>query len=63
MEVRGRKGRDKPKKRWENCVNQDLDEKKLSGHEIQNRAASKRLTRNAGLRKMLGRTRRKRFKV
>jgi hypothetical protein len=34
-------------KRWKDCVNQDLDEKNLSGHEVHNRAAWKRLTRNA----------------
>jgi hypothetical protein len=34
MEVRGRKGRGRPKKRWKDCVNQeDLGEKNLSGHE------------------------------
>jgi hypothetical protein len=39
MEVRGRKGRGRPKKRWKDCVNQDLGEKNLSGHEVLNRAA------------------------
>ncbi|KAL1452507.1 hypothetical protein WDU94_006732 [Cyamophila willieti] len=34
MVVRGRKGRGRPKKRWKNCVNQDLHEKNLSGIEI-----------------------------
>jgi hypothetical protein len=47
MEVRGRKGRGRPKKRWKDCVNEDLGEKNSSGHEVHNRAAWKRLTRNA----------------
>jgi hypothetical protein len=47
MKVRGRKGRGRPKKRWKYCVNQDLGEKNLSGHEVHNRVAWKRLTRNA----------------
>ncbi|KAL1448658.1 hypothetical protein WDU94_012270 [Cyamophila willieti] len=46
MVVRGRKGRGRPKKRWKNCVNQDLHEKNLSGIEVHNRAAWKRLTKN-----------------
>jgi hypothetical protein len=35
-------------KRWKNCVNKDLGEKNLTGHEVQvhNRAVWKRLTRN-----------------
>jgi hypothetical protein len=43
MQVRGRKGRGRPKKRWKDCVNQDLGEENLSGHEVHNRAAWKRL--------------------
>ncbi|KAL1451862.1 hypothetical protein WDU94_006198 [Cyamophila willieti] len=44
---RGRKGRGRPKKRWRNCVNEDLREKSLSGNEAHNRTAWKRLTKNA----------------
>jgi hypothetical protein len=46
MKVRGRKGRGRPKERWKDCVNYDLREKKLSGHEVHNRAAWKSLTQN-----------------
>jgi hypothetical protein len=40
LEVRGRKGRGRPKKRWKDCVNQDLGEKNVSGHEVHNRASN-----------------------
>lgn len=43
--VRGRKGRGRPKKRWRNCVNEDLREKSLSGNEVHNRTVWKRLTK------------------
>jgi hypothetical protein len=36
------------KKRWKDCVNQDLSEKYRTGYEVHNKAAWKRLTRNAG---------------
>jgi hypothetical protein len=39
MEVRGRQGRGRLKKRWKDCVDRDLGEKKSSGHEVHNRAA------------------------
>jgi hypothetical protein len=39
MELRGRKGRGRPKKRWKDCVNQDLSKKILTGNEVHNRAA------------------------
>ncbi|KAL1450107.1 hypothetical protein WDU94_002559 [Cyamophila willieti] len=47
MVVRGRKGRGRPKKRWKNIIFRDLHEKNLSGIEVHNRAAWKRLTKNA----------------
>jgi Low-density lipoprotein receptor domain class A. len=47
LEVRGRKRRGRPKKRWKDCVNQDLSEKNSTGHEAHIRAAWKVLTRNA----------------
>jgi hypothetical protein len=42
----GKRVERKPKKRWKYCVNQDLSEKNLSGHEVHNRVAWKRLARN-----------------
>jgi hypothetical protein len=47
MEVRGRKGQGRPNKRWKDCVNQDLSERTLTGHEVHYRATWKGLTRNA----------------
>ena len=42
IEVRGsRRGR--PKKRWADCVKDDLREKRLSGEEVYDRAAWRRL--------------------
>ncbi|KAL1457186.1 hypothetical protein WDU94_001844 [Cyamophila willieti] len=47
MEVEGRRARGRPKKRWENCIKKDLNDKGLNGDEFQNRAMWKLLTRNA----------------
>ena len=47
MEVVGRRTRGRPKKRWEHCVNKDLDEKGLTGDEVHSRGDWKLLTRNA----------------
>jgi hypothetical protein len=45
MEVRGKKGRGRPKKRWKDCVKQDLSEKNSTGYGVHNRAAWKGLAR------------------
>ncbi|KAI5715312.1 hypothetical protein M8J77_013954 [Diaphorina citri] len=47
IQVAGRRGRGRPKKRWKNCVHQDLREKGLNGNEVHNRADWRRLTQNA----------------
>uniref|UniRef100_A0A8D8WHQ5 Uncharacterized protein n=1 Tax=Cacopsylla melanoneura TaxID=428564 RepID=A0A8D8WHQ5_9HEMI len=38
IEVEGRRGRGRPKKKWEHCVNSDLNEKGLTGDEVHDRA-------------------------
>jgi hypothetical protein len=48
MIVDGNRGRDRPKKRWKNCIIKDLREKNLTGDEVHNRADWKRLAKNAG---------------
>ncbi|XP_026679257.1 uncharacterized protein LOC113467333 [Diaphorina citri] len=44
LEVEGKRGRGRPKKKRENCINEDLHEKGLSGNEVHNRMDWKRLT-------------------
>ena len=47
IQVEGQRGRGRPKKRWDHCVNKDLSEKGLTGDEVQDRGKWKLLTRNA----------------
>ncbi|KAL1447841.1 hypothetical protein WDU94_001904 [Cyamophila willieti] len=47
MQVEGRRGRGRPKKKWEHCVNSDLTEKGLTGYEVYDRGKWKLLARNA----------------
>ena len=47
MDVSGKRGKGRPKKRWKNCINRDLREKGLLGNEVHNRADWRRLTINA----------------
>ncbi|KAI5748064.1 hypothetical protein M8J77_021517 [Diaphorina citri] len=44
LEEEGKRGRGRPKKKWENCINEDLRENGLSGNEVHNRTDWKRLT-------------------
>jgi len=44
--VMGKRGRGRPKKKWSNCVNEDLKEKNLTGREVHNRSIWKQLSRN-----------------
>lgn len=45
MDVGGRRKRGRPRRRWMDCVNEDLREKGLTREEVQDRAAWKRLTK------------------
>lgn len=47
IEVPGRRARGRPKKRWEHCINKDLNDKGLSGNEVHDRGSWKLLARNA----------------
>ncbi|KAI5720850.1 hypothetical protein M8J77_012470 [Diaphorina citri] len=47
MRVVGNRKRGRPKKKWMNCVNEDLRNKGLTGVEVNDRADWKRLTKNA----------------
>ena len=44
IEVQGSRRRGRPKKRWMDCVKDDLREKGLSGEEVYDRAARKILS-------------------
>ena len=44
IEVQGSRRRGRPKKRWVDCVKDDLNEKGLSGEEVYDRAARRRLS-------------------
>ena len=44
IEVQGSRRRGRPKKRWADCVKDDLREKGLSGEEVYDRAAWRRLS-------------------
>ena len=44
IEVQGSGRRGRPKKRWADCVKDDLGEKGLSGEEVYDRAAWRRLS-------------------
>ena len=44
IEVQGSRKRGRPKKRWADCVKDDLREKRLSGEEVYDRAACRRLS-------------------
>ncbi len=46
MEVQGRRNRGRPKRRWLDSVKEDLREKGLTGEEVHERAAWRRLVRN-----------------
>ena len=47
IEVPGRRARGRPKKRWEHCVNKDLNDRGLKGNEVHNRGNWRLLARNA----------------
>ena len=47
MEIEGRRGRGRPKRRWMDSVRADLTEKGLEGDEYEDRAEWRRLVRNA----------------
>ncbi|KAI5751754.1 hypothetical protein M8J77_010552 [Diaphorina citri] len=47
IQVEGRRTRGKPKKKWEHCVNKDLEEKGLSEENANNRGRWKLLSKNA----------------
>ena len=44
IEVQGSRMRGRPKKRWVDCVKDDLRENRLSGEEVYDRAAWRRLS-------------------
>ena len=44
IEVQGSRRRERPKKRWTDCVKDDLREKGLSGEEVYERASWRRLS-------------------
>ncbi len=46
MDVQGRRNRGRPKRRWMDSVRDDLREKGLTGEEVHDRAAWRRLVRN-----------------
>jgi hypothetical protein len=46
MEVRGKRVRGHPRRRWMECINEDLIEKKLKRRDAVNRQCWKTLTRN-----------------
>ncbi len=46
MDVQGRRNRGRPKRRWMDIVRDDLREKGLTGEEVHERAAWRRLVRN-----------------
>lgn len=47
LELDGRRGRERPKRRWMENVMRDLKEKNLKGNEWRDRAERRRLVRNA----------------
>ena len=47
MDVPGRRGRGRPKKRWKDCVVEDMREKNLQEHYVQDRTRWRRLTMNS----------------
>lgn len=47
LELDGRRGRERPKRRWMENVMRDLKEKNLQGNEWRDRAERRRLVRNA----------------
>ena len=46
MEVPGKRGRGRPKRRWLDSIRNDLWERELSGEDAQDRAKWRRLTRH-----------------
>ena len=47
MEVDGRRRRGRPKKKWKDCIAEDVREKGLNGDEMMDRTLWKRLARNS----------------
>jgi len=50
MSVEGRRRRGRPRKKWRDCVKEDLREKNLLGNEVHDRLDWRRLTKNTNLR-------------
>jgi len=48
MEVEGKRGRWRPRRKWMDRVKKDVGEKGLSGEKVQDRALWRRLIRNVG---------------
>lgn len=46
LQVEGVRGRGRPRRRWDDCIREDLREKDLSGEEALDRREWKRLIRN-----------------
>ena len=46
MEVQGTRGRGRPRRRWQDCINDDLRERGLTGDEVHERSRWKGLTRS-----------------
>ena len=49
MEVEGRRQRGRPKKRWKDCIGEDLRERGLREEDVGDRALWRRLARNSDL--------------
>ena len=47
MEIPGRRQRGRPKKRWKDCIREDMREKNLNGNMIYDRSSWRRLTKNS----------------
>ena len=47
MEVEGRRQRGRPKKRWKDCIGEDLRERGLREEDVGDRALWRRLARNS----------------
>ena len=47
MEIPGRRRRGRPKKRWKDCIREDMQEKNLDENIIHDRTSWRRLTKNS----------------